>query len=263
MSSLDVSVASSPASSQLSQSPPMSPGFVLAGEIRVRQQSNSNGSDWASVASSQLRRHGEGHGVKRRILSESSGEKNSKNEKNRENGKSERNEKDKLKPSSSNNSDHNHSRHRHNHPQQQLAKKRSSSLSIDRSNETVKNSNEEIEQDEPKQKETLTKVSTDVFQIQAQARLVELFPLADPVNVTPSHLVPVRKDDVSEYASECSAAQLDLMEKIHRSALDQITAIRMERTRQSTMDEIAEMLQRGIPIVATNRKRTSEQQVGI
>ena len=100
------------------------------------------------------------------------------------------------------------------------------------------------------------KETMDLFETETQKRLLELFPLSDAVNVTSSHLVPVRKDDVPEYASECSAAQLDLMEKIHRAALDQITAIRMERTRQSTMDEIAEMLQRGLPIASSKSKKS-------
>ena len=115
--------------------------------------------------------------------------------------------------------------------------KRTSSLSIDRSKETIKRNNEELTKDE-----------VDAKEAEAQLRLVELFPLTNAVDVRPSHLVPVRMEDMEKYAVECSAAQLDLMEKIHRAALDQIISIRLERTRQNTMDEIAEMLQRGLPI---------------
>jgi hypothetical protein len=128
----------------------------------------------------------------------------------------------------------------------------SSSLSIDRSKETIKkNLNDQKVMDVTNN----TKQMLDEEEINARQRLVELFPLASAVDVRPSHLVPVKNENMTKYAIECSAAQLDLMEQIHREALHQITLIRMERTRQSTMDEIAEMLQRGVPISGMSKSK--------
>ena len=245
MSSLDVSASSSPGSSQLSTSPPGSPGFMLTG----RATSNSGG-DWASVASPIKPRE---HKVSdrpnkpkksleippeeksRSLLLSSTGDKVGDSGGDRGGGgggggKSDGSAGGSDGSSGSGNGSSSSS-------SSSSGGKRTSSLSIDRSKETIKRNNEELTKDE-----------VDAKEAEAQLRLVELFPLTNAVDVRPSHLVPVRMEDMEKYAVECSAAQLDLMEKIHRAALDQIISIRLERTRQNTMDEIAEMLQRGLPI---------------
>ena len=253
MSSLDVSASSSPGSSQQSTSPPGSPGFMLTG----RATSNSGG-DWASVASpikprehkvngrpnkgDQKKNMGQSSSAtlpkksseippeekSRSLLLSSTGDKVGDSGGGGDGG---------GKSDGSAGGSDGGSGNGNGSSSSSSGGKRTSSLSIDRSKETIKRNNEELTKDE-----------VDAKEAEAQLRLVELFPLSNAVDVRPSHLVPVRMENMEKYAVECSAAQLDLMEKIHRAALDQITSIRLERTRQNTMDEIAEMLQRGLPI---------------
>jgi hypothetical protein len=228
LSSLDSSV--SPASSQAPGSPP-SPGFVLSGGTHNAAHNTAHAASTVSVRSNDSNDSSKVQNDRNVWASVASGKATVR-----------------------------HSRQPHQQQQQQQQQQQARVLSRNTQDQKEEGRSKQRpqprqppRQQHPRPSTTEEQSLVKAHEIQAQHRLVELFPLASAVDVRPAHLVPVRGTEVTHYATECSGAQLDLMEKIHRNALDQITMIRMERTRQSTMDEIAERLKRGLPITRGTR----------
>ena len=226
LSSLDSSV--SPASSQAPGSPP-SPGFVLSGGTHNAAHNTAHAASTVSVRSNDSNDSSKVQNDRNVWASVASGKATVR-----------------------------HSRQPHQQQQQQQQQARVLSRNTQDQKEEGRSKQRPQPRQPPRQQHPRPSTTEEqslvkAHEIQAQHRLVELFPLASAVDVRPAHLVPVRGTEVTHYATECSGAQLDLMEKIHRNALDQITMIRMERTRQSTMDEIAERLKRGLPITRGTR----------
>ena len=75
-------------------------------------------------------------------------------------------------------------------------------------------------------------------------RLAELFPVSEAVHVTVGNLVPLRPRELEETlrrgAADFSQSQLDLIETILRTSLDQIQSIKMQKARTLEREKVRE-----------------------
>ena len=75
-------------------------------------------------------------------------------------------------------------------------------------------------------------------------RLAELFPVSEAVHVTIGNLVPLRPAELEETlrrgAADVSQSQLDLIETILRTSLDQIQSLKLQKARTLEREKVRE-----------------------
>ena len=73
---------------------------------------------------------------------------------------------------------------------------------------------------------------------------MELFPVSEAVDVTIGNLVPLRPQELEETlrrgAADFSQSQLDLIDAILRTGLDQIQQIKMQKARALEREKVRE-----------------------